>query len=290
MLTLLLVLSHAFDLSETKGFFSKSSGPMLASHAVSHGCVVVRALFRTASRIASFLGDHLPECQKNAAKIRIPPRTFTHTKAIFRSFPGLEITAPSSSSPTTASPSWLQPPLAFFSTSRLFPNKPVRLLSWWFPSHFLIFSCFPSALQSSCFISFILISPPIVLLLHHFQSFFCLLVIHFLYFLNDMIMQSLIYSSLHLAFDRISKYFGSFIQHLNFLTCVLTCSFQLHRPFGCASHLAQLATPALTHNQFCTNIKRRKSHLPDSPRLVSLCDVCHSSCLSFPPLRLSSLP
>ena len=88
-------------------------------------------------------------------------------------------------------------------------------------------------MQSSRFFSFILISPQVVLLLFHFQSFFCLLVFHFLYFLNDMIMQALNSSALHseLAFDRIFLYFWSFIQHLYFLACVLTCSFRLHQTF-----------------------------------------------------------
>ena len=40
-----------------QGLFSKSFGLMLASHAISHGCFVALALFSTASRIASFLGD-----------------------------------------------------------------------------------------------------------------------------------------------------------------------------------------------------------------------------------------
>ena len=63
-LTLLLVLSRAFDLSETKGFSPKSSGLMLTSHAFSHGCFVVRVLFRTGSSSASFLDVHISECQK----------------------------------------------------------------------------------------------------------------------------------------------------------------------------------------------------------------------------------
>ena len=38
--------------------------PSRTSHAISHGCFVVRVLFRTASSRASFLDVHLSECQK----------------------------------------------------------------------------------------------------------------------------------------------------------------------------------------------------------------------------------
>ena len=78
--------------------FSKSSGLMLASHAISHGCFVVRVLFSTASSRASFLDYHPSECQKQTEKIRSPTLTFTQAWAILPSFPSI---APSSA-PTTA--------------------------------------------------------------------------------------------------------------------------------------------------------------------------------------------
>ena len=48
---------------------------MLASHAISHGCFVVLALFSTAFSSASFVGVHPSECQKYTWKIRSPPLT-----------------------------------------------------------------------------------------------------------------------------------------------------------------------------------------------------------------------
>ena len=75
--------------------FSKSTVLMFASHATSHGCFVALALFSTASKIASFLGDR---CARSVL------RTFSLLHAhlpILPSFPAMDLTAPSSS-PTTA--------------------------------------------------------------------------------------------------------------------------------------------------------------------------------------------
>ena len=98
-------------------------------------------------------------------------------------------------------PFWFQLPCLFFSTSRLCPlsflHHPLHLmpLSWLFQGHFFVgihlrrsarfrggrmlqvqplpyYSRVSGALQSSCFIPFILISPQIVLVLHQTQSFF----------------------------------------------------------------------------------------------------------------------
>ena len=57
--------------------------------------------------------------------------------------------------------------------------------------------------------------------------------LQFLYFLNDLILQSFTRSVLHSVptTDRILEYFLSFVQHLNFPTCVLTSSFQIDQAF-----------------------------------------------------------
>ena len=85
----------------TPTVFSNSSGLMLASHAISRGRFVVRALFSTASMMASFLGVHPSKCLKYTEKMRNPPLTFTHAWAIIPSFPGIDSIAPFSA-PTTA--------------------------------------------------------------------------------------------------------------------------------------------------------------------------------------------
>ena len=51
-----------------QSLFSKSTGLVLASHAISHGSLVILALFNTDSKRASFLGVHSSVCQKYAAK------------------------------------------------------------------------------------------------------------------------------------------------------------------------------------------------------------------------------
>ena len=85
--------------------FSKSLGHMLASHAISHRCVVTLACFTTASSRASFLGVQPSECQKYTEKTSKPPLTFTHAWAILPSLPGIEAIAPSS--PPTTGPKLL---------------------------------------------------------------------------------------------------------------------------------------------------------------------------------------
>ena len=64
-------------------------------------CLVILACFTTTTISASFLGVHPSGCQKYTAKTRIPPLTFTHAWAMLPSFPGIDVTAPSSL-PTTA--------------------------------------------------------------------------------------------------------------------------------------------------------------------------------------------
>ena len=74
---------------------------MFASHATSHGCLVVSACFKSASSRASFLGVQPSECQKYAQKTRKPPLTFAHAWAIIPSLPETESIA-LFSAPTTA--------------------------------------------------------------------------------------------------------------------------------------------------------------------------------------------
>ena len=70
-------------------------------------------------------------------------------------------------------------------------------------------------------------------LLTNCKAFLRFSVFHFLYFFNDLVLQSFICSALYfeLAFSRILKIFLSFVQHLSFLTCVLPSSFQLRQTF-----------------------------------------------------------
>ena len=74
---------------------------MSASCAISHGCFIVRNLFRTASNRASFLDDHSSECQKYTEQTRNPPFTFTQAWAVLPSIPEIDSTA-ASNAPTNA--------------------------------------------------------------------------------------------------------------------------------------------------------------------------------------------
>ena len=80
--------------------FSTSSALMSASHAISHGCFVVRSSFQHRFH-GGFVSRRPSACQKYSEKIRNPPLAFTHAWAILPSFPGIDSIAPSSA-PTTA--------------------------------------------------------------------------------------------------------------------------------------------------------------------------------------------
>ena len=100
MWTLFREPPHASGSSQR--LLSNSAGLMLASHATSQACLVPLARFNTASSRASFLGVQPSECQKNTEKTRILPGTLTEPSVVLTSLPGIEATAPSSSSPMTA--------------------------------------------------------------------------------------------------------------------------------------------------------------------------------------------
>ena len=76
--------------------FMRSSGFMLAQHATNQGCLVFPACFTIASIKTSFLGVQPSECKNRLQKTCRPPWTFTHACAILLSFPGIDVTAPSS--------------------------------------------------------------------------------------------------------------------------------------------------------------------------------------------------
>ena len=106
-------------------------------------------------------------------------------------------------------PFWLQPPLAIFQLSCLFPVRPVRQISWWCPS---------DSLQPFRFFFLIWVHPQVMLFLHCLQGFFCLCAFQFFNFFNDLILQSFTRSVLHseLAFDRILENFvfcSAFVFH-----------------------------------------------------------------------------
>ena len=125
---------------------------MFASQAISHGCPVVLTCFITASINASFLGVQPSECLQFSAKTRIPPLTFTHAWAILPSFPGIDVTAPSSV-PTTAprllSIATKTPPDVCLRSSLLAFSSVIPTASAAHPSFFLILSSTPKKISKA---------------------------------------------------------------------------------------------------------------------------------------------
>ena len=74
--------------------FSKSLGHMLASHDISHGCLVTLASPLPQEEPRSLLSSPL-SARSYTEKTSKPPLTFTHAWAILPSLPGIEAIAPS---------------------------------------------------------------------------------------------------------------------------------------------------------------------------------------------------
>ena len=212
--------------------FSKSSGHMFASHATNHGCLVTVACLTTASSKASFLGVPPSECQKYTEKTRRPPLTFTYAWAILPWLPWIESIAPSSA-PTTA-------PRLLSTATKTPPDVCLR-------------SSVP-ALSSVILVAFAAnIHPSLASLLNcssstpsrpieqgtpqYFGSFFISVL-------------SSSCSCLHLC--EVSSV------HLCSLDCTSCCILITASVLFCCPSAA-----SLTLSQFCSTIRKRKSHFPN---------------------------
>ena len=134
-----------------------------------------------------------------------------------------------------------------------------------------------------------------MLLLHHSQSFFCVLLFKLLYSLRDQIMIPFVCSALQreLVLHRTLKISCLSIQNLYLLSCVLTSPFQLHQTFqlcvppGPTGNTQLFLSLPKIHDFLTIFVHRLLGHLPNTNTDFS--DTCSRSCNSVMLAFTSSL-